>query len=182
MMKEKTLLIDRYLAGDAPLHPEYLVPPGDEELNEAEIAFDQLMAERQHNITIVRKARIISLWPWTAAACFLVTIGIVLWTLLPQDKQPEQRQQRTVVESVSSIQSSLPHPAEQPKQAALTKSNLHKKTVKSATSQQQPKQATPTSPLADMPEIDLAAEVADILANIDQLEQQILVTNPQNNN
>lgn len=35
---------------------------------------------------------------------------------------------------------------------------------------------------AEVPEIDISAEVSDILANIDQLEQQILVTNPQNNN
>jgi len=30
--------------------------------------------------------------------------------------------------------------------------------------------------------IDLSAEISDILANIDQLEQQILETNPQNKN
>jgi hypothetical protein len=30
--------------------------------------------------------------------------------------------------------------------------------------------------------IDMSAEISDILANIDQLEQQILETNPQNKN
>jgi hypothetical protein len=49
------------------------------------------------------------------------------------------------------------------------------------------KQSVPKTPSReeerlDIPEIDIAAEVSDILANIDQLEQQIIVTNPQNNN
>ena len=44
MKEEKKMLIRRYLAGEAPLHPGRLMLPTDEELNETEIVFDQLMA------------------------------------------------------------------------------------------------------------------------------------------
>ena len=35
---------------------------------------------------------------------------------------------------------------------------------------------------AEIPEVDVAAEISDILANIDQLEQQLLSSNPQTQN
>lgn len=166
MKQEKAMLIDRYLAGEAPIHPERLVPPTDEELKESEIVFDQMVAKRQQNITTIKKDRIISLWPWAAAACFLITISTVLWTLFPEDKQPEQPQQKAVAEIITPAQSTLPQPdeptTEEPQQAVPTNSNLHKKTAKSATSLHQAQQTFPKETTVDMPEIDLAAEVASI--------------------
>lgn len=84
MKKEQSELLDRYLAGEAPQHPERLALPSDSELDEAEATFDQMMAERQQpsakapqqSLAAERKSRIIRLWPWVAAACLLVLIGI----------------------------------------------------------------------------------------------------------
>lgn len=53
--------------------------------------------------------------------------------------------------------------------------------AKIVSSHRHTKQPSPESSEA-MPDIDISAEVADILANIDQLEQQILLSNPQNSN
>lgn len=53
--------------------------------------------------------------------------------------------------------------------------------AKNVSSHRRTKQSSP-EPSEAMPDIDISAEVADILANIDQLEQQILLSNPQNSN
>lgn len=53
--------------------------------------------------------------------------------------------------------------------------------AKIVSSHRHSKQPSP-EPSEAMPDIDISAEVADILANIDQLEQQILLSNPQNSN
>lgn len=86
MKKQQSELLDRYLAGDAPQHPERLMVPTEDELNEAEAAFDRLMAERQS--APAKKARMRRLWPWAAAAaCLLIVFGLGLtWP----DRQPAQ--------------------------------------------------------------------------------------------
>ena len=76
MKKEQSELLDRYLAGNAPQHPERFELPTDDELNEAEAMFDQMMAEKQAEAATEKKSRIVRLWPWAAAASLLILIGI----------------------------------------------------------------------------------------------------------
>lgn len=97
MKKEQSELLDRYLAGEAPLHPERLTLPTDDELNEAEAAFDQMMAESQQDsateqqqpVVKEKKSRIVRLWPWAAAASLLMMIGIGATLLKDEPSKPE---------------------------------------------------------------------------------------------
>ena len=83
--------LDRYLAGEAPLHPERLELPTDEELDAAEAAFDQLVAERESETAAEEKprGRIVRLWPWAAAASLLLIIGIGAM-LLTDGQKPQE--------------------------------------------------------------------------------------------
>lgn len=84
--------LDRYLAGEAPLHPERLAVPTDEELDAAEVAFDRLMAGRESSTTITEdkpRRRVVCLWRWAAAASLLLIIGTgaVLWMDKPMQEE-----------------------------------------------------------------------------------------------
>lgn len=116
-------------------------------------------------------------WWMGIAAGLLLIIGIGLWALLPKNSQPELSQQKAVAETVPSVQSAPPQPDK-----PITPKAPDLPSATSGAQKHYPKQTTPIEASADIQEIDLAAEVADILANIDQLEQQILATNPQSNN
>lgn len=116
-------------------------------------------------------------WWMGVAAGLLLIIGTGLWTLLPKKGLPELSQQKTVAEILPSAPSDPPQPDK-----SITQKTLGLPHATGRAQKYQSKQATPQEALVDIQEINLAAEVADILANIDQLEQQILVTNPQNNN
>lgn len=76
MKKEQSELLDRYLAGNAPQHPEHFELPTDDELNEAEAMFDQMVAEKQTEAATDKTSHIVRLWPWAAAASLLILIGI----------------------------------------------------------------------------------------------------------
>ena len=98
--------LDRYLAGEAPLHPESLDLPTDEELDAAEAEFDRIMAERESQAVIEDKprARIVRLWPWAAAASLLLLIGVgaMLLTnaLKPQEEIVAKIQENQLRDSV----------------------------------------------------------------------------------
>ena len=83
--------LDRYLAGEAPLHPERFELPTDEELDAAEAEFDQLMAERESQTIAEDKprSRVVRLWPWAAAASVLLLIGVGAM-LLTDGQKPQE--------------------------------------------------------------------------------------------
>jgi len=93
--------LDRYLAGKAPLHPERLELPTDEELDAAEAEFDRLMAERESQTIAEEKprGRVVRLWPWAAAASVLLLIGV--GAMLLTDGQAPQEEIVAKVESPS---------------------------------------------------------------------------------
>ena len=105
--------LDRYLAGEAPLHPERLELPTDEELDAAEAEFDRLMAERESQTIAEEKprGRVVRLWPWAAAASLLLLIGV--GAMLLKDGQPPQQEivaKSEVKQSRDSVQKQEPIP------------------------------------------------------------------------
>lgn len=105
--------LDRYLAGEAPLHPESLDLPTDEELDAAEAAFDQLIVERESQAVAEDKprGRVIRLWPWAAAASLLLLIGV--GAMLLTDRQNSQQEivaKSEVKQSRDSVQKQEPVP------------------------------------------------------------------------
>jgi hypothetical protein len=129
-------------------------------------------------------------WVMGIAAGLLLVLGFFLWSLLPKDRKPEHNPQETLAETIKSVQpiqpirqpilppavTNTPPPKSAVKHTTIPKPNK-KERERSQAANAGPSSASP----ADIPVIDLAAEVAGIIANIDQIEQQILVTNPQNN-
>lgn len=83
--------LDRYLAGEAPQHPERLEVPNDDELDAAEAEFDRLMADRELQTVDEEKprGRVVRLWPWTVAASLLLLIGVGA-TLLTDNLKPQE--------------------------------------------------------------------------------------------
>lgn len=71
-VKNESINLEHYLAGQAPLHAERLNLPSDEELDAAEVEFDKIIAERKPS------ARRIPLWPWAAAAVAAVVVTVIL--------------------------------------------------------------------------------------------------------
>lgn len=111
MKKEQSELLDRYLAGNAPQHPERFELPTDDELNEAEAMFDQMVAEKQTEAATEKKSRIIRLWPWAAAASLLILIGIGA-TMLKDE--PIKSENVVAVSTPSDTTAAPVAPAEEP--------------------------------------------------------------------
>ena len=65
-------LLEKYLAGKAPLHAEHLNIHTEEELDAAEVAFDKMVAERKQS------ARRIALWTWPISIAAAVAIAVVI--------------------------------------------------------------------------------------------------------
>ena len=118
-------------------------------------------------------------WWIGIAASLLVIIGIGFWILLPKESQPQsaqQAQQEVVAKAAKpAVSEPISHSALSQSDEPTIEKSL------SSTSQKGKRGQAPLYP-ADILEIDLASEVADLVANIDQLEQQIIVTETQNNN
>ena len=119
---------------------------------------------------------------WLAiAAAILLLLGLGFWTFFPKS-EPSIPQPIAMTEQ----KDSLTAPSVQQESAAPLKRTAQKlpkrrKGVRHSCAPQ-PSEDTKTPDPSVPSEIDLSAEISDILANIDQLEQQILETNPQNKN
>ena len=115
------------------------------------------------------------------AAAILLLLGLGFWTFFPKSK-PETSQPIAKTEQKDSLSA----PSMQEESAAPIKQTAQKlpKRRKGVRHSYAPQPSEDTKmPDPSVPsEIDLSAEISDILANIDQLEQQILETNPQNKN
>lgn len=118
-------------------------------------------------------------YKWMAvAAAALLLMGLGFWTLFPKTELPEPPQ------TFAKTERKVPQPEHRQteetevKQKPATAPHQEQK-AKLANSHRQSGQASLQSS-DGMPDIDISAELADLLTNIDQLEQQILVTNPQN--
>lgn len=117
-------------------------------------------------------------WWMGIAVGVLIVIGIGFWALFPKDAShaPAPSLDQHSYPRAPMAETVKPAPSVQPQSERPTA----EKPRKSVRTNGPKPVSTETS--ADMPKIDIAAEMTDILANIDQLEQQILVTTPQNNN
>lgn len=105
--------LDRYFAGEAPLHPERLELPTEEELDAAEAEYNRLMAERESKNVAEEKplGRVIRLWPWAAAASLLLLIGVGAMLLTDrQNPQEEIVAKSEVKQSRDSVQKQEPVP------------------------------------------------------------------------
>ena len=115
------------------------------------------------------------------AAAILLLLGLGFWTFFPKS-EPSIPQPIAMTEQ----KDSLTAPSVQQESAAPLKRTAQKlpkrrKGVRHSCAPQ-PSEGTKVPDPSVPSEIDLSAEISDILANIDQLEQQILETNPQNKN
>ncbi len=109
--------LEQYLAGNAPLHPERLALPSEEELDAAEKEFDRFVAKQK------QPARLIIFWPFAAAVAAVLVVAFLLRptksSVIPEEKveqevtivqaeQTEQPKQEEVIEPVK-IAAHTPH-------------------------------------------------------------------------
>lgn len=109
--------LEQYLAGNAPLHPERLALPSEEELDAAEKEFDRFVAKQK------QPARLIAFWPFAAAVAAVLVAVFLLRSakssVIPEEKveqevtivqaeQTEQPKQEEVIEPVK-IAAHTPH-------------------------------------------------------------------------
>ena len=109
--------LEQYLAGNAPLHPERLALPSEEELDVAEKEFDRFVAKRK------QPARLIAFWPFAAAVAAVLVVAFLLRPtkspVIPKEEvvqiitneqveQTEQPKQEKVTEPVK-IAAHTPH-------------------------------------------------------------------------
>ena len=64
--------LEQYLAGNAPLHPERLALPSEEELDAAEKEFDRFVAKQK------QPARLIAFWSFVAAVAAVLVVAFLL--------------------------------------------------------------------------------------------------------
>ena len=85
MIEDKFL--EQYLAGKAPLHANRLKLPTEEELDEAEAAFDSLTPRPLQGERELKRRR---LWPWIGAIAASIVIAFILWPNSPAviEQQP----------------------------------------------------------------------------------------------
>ena len=128
-------------------------------------------------------------WPWIAAAC--VAAFLVVLLAPPRKETITEPQIAKVDPKAKAVEVKETEPKAVEPHKAKRKASVSKRIAKE---EQEPLIGQEVGPMNEANRgnrviqrvstngIDLSAEISDILANIDQLEQQILETNPQNKN
>ena len=110
-------------------------------------------------------------------------MGVGIWGWLPKTAQRTEPKPQPIADVVKPSllqleQEKVEEPNTPLSRRTLTTKRVDKRSLRMET-QEHP---IPIIHQAEIPEVDVAAEISDILANIDQLEQQILSSNPQTQN
>ena len=155
--------LEQYLAGGAPLHPERLQLPSEEELDAAEAAFDAAVSRR-------KPSRRIPLWPWAAAVAAAAVVAFLL-----RSAQPTSETEMPMAQ-VDTPQSARPVP-EQPAQPEVKerreaqKSDEPHRTDKSHRTNRTHKNNQPPKPhpseAATQPKVDVPVIPPDKQALVD---------------
>lgn len=113
--------LEQYLAGKAPLHPERLALPSEEELDAAEKEFDRFVAKKK------QPARLIAFWPFAAAVAAVLVVAFLLRpTKSPVIPKEEVAQEVTNVQAEQTEQSKQEEITEPVKIAAHKPHKSHK--------------------------------------------------------
>ena len=163
-LKEKSEeWLEQYLAGGAPLHPERLQLPSEEELDATEAEFDAAVGRR-------KPSHRIPLWPWAAAVAAAAVVAFLL-----RSAQPTSETEMPMAQ-VDTPQSARPVP-EQPAQPEVKerreaqKSDEPHRTDKSHRTNRTHKNNQPPKPhpseAATQPKVDVPVIPPDKQALVD---------------
>ena len=147
------------------------------------IKMPENMGHRLEKTIMPRKA---NRYQWLAvAACLVIIMGVGLWAWLPKTAQRTEPEPQPIADVVKPPllqpeQKKVEEPDTPLSQSTRTAKRL--RIVKRSSGMETQEHPIPITRQAEIPEVDVAAEISDILANIDQLEQQILSSNPQTQN
>ena len=161
-------LLEKYLAGKAPLHANRLKLPTEEELDEAEAAFESLTPRPLQGERELKHRR---LWPWVGAIAASIVVAFILWPNSPA----VIKQQPPVAEVVEQPVPETPEASDYSEPTNPTKPHRTHKPHHSIPPQEEPLLAETEAPAVD--DIDIAAELADLKNEINELEYLYLSCN-----
>lgn len=161
---DKKQLIEDYLDGRLPLHPERWQSPSEAELDEAEREFDRRVA--------ARKGRSLGAWRWVAAAAAVVLIAGGAWLLRPTSNEAKP----PVTEVVETIASPEPAdtttaPLPEPQPAPLIAKASKRPRLRKHRPEPQQAEAPATASTETMPRLETASD--SLLYYLTKLEEQI---------
>ena len=128
--------LEQYLAGNAPLHPERLALPSEEELDVAEKEFDRFVAKRK------QPARLIAFWPFAAAVAAVLVVAFLLRPTKSPVIPKEEVVQIITNEQVEQTEQTKQKDVTEPVKIAAHKPRKPRKTHK--TDDPQPPEASPS--------------------------------------
>lgn len=147
--------LEQYLAGKAPLHPERLALPSEEELDAAEKEFDRFVAKKK------QPARLIAFWPIVAAvAAVLVAVFLLRSTKSAVIPEEEMEQNVTTVQAEQTEQPKQEEVIEPVKIAAHTPHKTHKPQKIDETCEAEPLEEV--AEVASIPEETLQEEEVEV--------------------
>ena len=146
--------LEQYLAGNAPLHPERLALPSEEELDAAEKEFDRFVAKQK------QPARLIAFWPFAAAvAAVLVAIFLLRSTKSSVIPEEEMKQNVTTVQVEQTEKTKQEEVTEPVKIAVHTPHKPHK--LRKIDNPQPSQPLEEVAEVASIPEETLQEEAAE---------------------